>query len=272
MWWWRQQEDAPHSVHGRFLEPLQCSSTMQSAGPPAMDGKAPRIDDLFAVVSDAKLLEWRESLITLERTDNPAERADAARKLKICVGRLARELSTETFNEFERRLQSRVVEILNQPVSVARGKRFNQKNSSEKFLPRVHGGIPRRSSLPVAEHLRDLSSAYMRVRQALLWMRCTQGISPVDTLGDVSIQACRTFRSFVCGEIKKRPATSKQRTAARDQSWWFAMGSKPRLRVYMAADFAHHTKHSFLALRTLSRRDFLVLSWVSVRAFSFHCC
>lgn len=90
---------------------------MQSAGPPAMDGKAPRIDDLFAVVSDAKLLEWRESLLTLERTDNPAERAEAARKLKVCVGRLARELSTETFNEFERRLQNRVVEILNQPVS-----------------------------------------------------------------------------------------------------------------------------------------------------------
>lgn len=96
---------------------------MESAGPEAMDGNSSRIDDLFAVVSDTKLLEWRECLDTLERTEDKTERANAARKLKVCVGRLARELSTETFNQFEERLQYLVVEILNKPVSVARGER-----------------------------------------------------------------------------------------------------------------------------------------------------
>lgn len=83
----------------------------------AMDVKPSRIDDLFAVVSDPKLLEWRNCLNTLEITDDPKERQKAAHKLKICVGRLARELSTETFEQFEGRLQGRVFAILDQPVS-----------------------------------------------------------------------------------------------------------------------------------------------------------
>lgn len=74
------------------------------------------IGNVFDLITDKKLLEWEECLHLLEETDDAQVRQATAHKLKVCVGRLSRELSTESFEKFETELQQRVFILLGQPV------------------------------------------------------------------------------------------------------------------------------------------------------------
>lgn len=66
---------------------------------------------------DEKLAEWELCLQNL-RVDDPEQRKDAASKLRNCVERAVRELSTESFEKFEVELHQRVFALLNEKVCV----------------------------------------------------------------------------------------------------------------------------------------------------------
>lgn len=84
----------------------------------AMDGPTwSIIGNVFDLITDKKLLEWEECLHLLEETDEAQVRQATAHKLKVCVGRLSRELSTESFEKFESELRQRVFNLLGQEVS-----------------------------------------------------------------------------------------------------------------------------------------------------------
>lgn len=73
---------------------------------------------MFDLITDEKLLEWKDCLDRLRHIDisDAESRTDYANRLKICVGRLARELSNESFEKFEVELHQRVFDLLAQPV------------------------------------------------------------------------------------------------------------------------------------------------------------
>lgn len=75
-------------------------------------------DNMFDLITDEKLLEWEVCLARLRESDDKKSREEAANRLKVCVARLARELSTESFEKFETQLQQRVFDLLNEDVSV----------------------------------------------------------------------------------------------------------------------------------------------------------
>lgn len=75
-----------------------------------------RMDNFFDVVSEEKLLKWEVCLERL-RVDDSKVRMDAASKLRHCVERAVRELSTESFEKFEAELHQRVFRLLNEQVS-----------------------------------------------------------------------------------------------------------------------------------------------------------
>lgn len=79
-----------------------------------------RMDAFFDVVSDEKLLEWEVCLQRL-KTDDIDVRKDAAAKLRHCVERAVRELSTESFGKFETELHQRVFNLLSEQVSCVLG-------------------------------------------------------------------------------------------------------------------------------------------------------
>lgn len=74
-------------------------------------------DNVFDLITDEKLLEWEVCLARLRESDDKKTREETANRLKVCVARLARELSTESFDKFEAQLQRRVFDLLNEPVS-----------------------------------------------------------------------------------------------------------------------------------------------------------
>lgn len=77
-----------------------------------------RMDTLFDVASEDTLLGWEGCLQKL-RVDDPKVRLESASKLRHCVERAVRELSTESFENFEKELHQRVFNLLNEQVSCA---------------------------------------------------------------------------------------------------------------------------------------------------------
>ncbi|CAM9685062.1 unnamed protein product, partial [Ectocarpus sp. 12 AP-2014] len=80
--------------------------------PPSWD---PGTAYVFDLITDEKLLAWESCLTVLRQETDPSARADAAERLTVCVERLARELSTESFEKFELQLHQRVVDMLAEP-------------------------------------------------------------------------------------------------------------------------------------------------------------
>lgn len=83
--------------------------------PPSWD---PGTVYVFDLITDEKLLAWESCLTVLRQETDRNARADAAERLTVCVERLARELSTESFEKFELQLHQRVFDMLAEPVSV----------------------------------------------------------------------------------------------------------------------------------------------------------
>lgn len=74
------------------------------------------MDAFFDVVSEEKISEWEVCLQRL-REDDPQVQKDAAVKLRQCVERAVRELSTESFEKFEKEVHLRVFSLLHEKVS-----------------------------------------------------------------------------------------------------------------------------------------------------------
>lgn len=75
------------------------------------------MDAFYDVVSDEKLLEWEVCLQRLT-ADNNEVRVEAAAKLRQCVERALRELSTDSFEKFESEVHQRVFNLLNEKVGL----------------------------------------------------------------------------------------------------------------------------------------------------------
>ena len=76
------------------------------------------MDNFFGEIGDDKRPEWEMSLQKL-RVDDDKVRMDAACKLRHCVEKAVRELSTESFEKFEAVLHKPVSDLRKEQVSYA---------------------------------------------------------------------------------------------------------------------------------------------------------